>query len=281
MLLQSFVPMVLTASKTAAAFATKNSNALLTGVALTTLVGTVLSTISAVPKVVREVEKEQSDIEELARNDKDIARIKRAARIKVAKIIIVPVLLFFVCAGSIVGNAYINSKKIAALAAAYALSEQKIEDLENAAKEIAGPKKAGLIASKADEEDIARRASTSRADVINTGHGDDLFWYRKTGHWVRANRDFIELAFNTVQQTLDGNQSKGTQGETVRINDLHELMCLPNDTELGQYFGWDPGDCVGVTLTSTGKHQWDDGTWEYYSVIDYTAKSFIGKGHLV
>ena len=280
MLLQSVMPMVLNAGKTAASFASKNSNALLTAVALTTLMGTTLSVISAVPKVINVEEKKRDDLE-IARNDKERAQIKRAAAIKVAKIVVVPALMFFVCAGSIVGNAYLNSKKLAALAAAYALSEQKLEDIEKATQEIAGPKKAGLIQAKADEEDIARRASTSRDDVINTGHGEDLFWYRKMGYWMRGNQDFINLAFLNVQKALDGDQTKGIEGETMHINELHEFLNLPTDTELGEYFGWDPGDCVGVTLTSTGKHTWDDGTTEYYTVIDYTAKSFIKEGYLV
>lgn len=274
---ETFMPTILNVGKTAAAFATKNSNALLTGIALTTLTGTALAVASAVPKIIEELDREKSDLE-IARNDGERKKIKRAARLKVAKIIIVPALLFFICGSSIIGNAYINSKKIAALAAAYALSEQKIEDLENATKEIAGPKKSSLIKQKADELAV-ERCETSKDAVVNTGHGNDLFYNRKFDYFFRSNQDFINLGFKNVQTTLDGTSL--ITGETQRINDLHEYLNLPNDGELGCLFGWHPGDNVGVTLTSTGKKIWDDGTSEYYTVMDYTAK-YLGKaGQLV
>ncbi len=279
MLLQSLVPALLTASKTAAAFATKNSNALLTGIALGTLMGTALSVASAVPKVMKVEETKKEDLE-IARNDEERKHIKRAAAVKVAKILVVPVLMFLVCGGCIIGNAYINSKKIAALAAAYALSEQKIEDLENAAKEISGPKKAALISEKAGKDDIERRASRNEEDVITTGHGDDLFWEPKTGHWLRANRDFVLLAFSEIDKLVNNGL-----GDTIHLNELFERLKLPCETELGQWFGWDPndeyGNVVGCNLVNTGKHFWDNGNSDYYTIIDYTVK-FLGKtGHRV
>lgn len=274
---ETFMPTLMSLGKTAAAFATKNSNALLTGIALTTLTGTALAVASAVPKVIEELDREKSDLE-IARNDDERKKIKRAARIKVAKIVAVPVLLFVICGSSIIGNAYINSKKIAALAAAYAISEQKIEDLENATKEIAGPKKSALIKQKSDQL-AAERCETDKDAVINTGHGEDLIYNRKFDYYFRANPDFVNLAFKNVQSTLDGTSL--IEGETQRINDLHEYLNLPNDGELGALFGWHPGDNVGVTMSSTGKKIWNDGTSEYYTVMDYTAQ-YLGKvGQLV
>lgn len=274
---ETFMPTLMSLGKTAAAFATKNSNALLTGIALTTLTGTALAVASAVPKVIEELDREKSDLE-IARNDDERKKIKRAARIKVAKIVAVPVLLFVICGSSIIGNAYINSKKIAALAAAYAISEQKIEDLENATKEIAGPKKSALIKQKSDQL-AAERCETDKDAVINTGHGEDLIYNRKFDYYFRANPDFVNLAFKNIQSTLDGTSL--IEGETQRINDLHEYLNLPNDGELGALFGWHPGDNVGVSMTSTGKKIWNDGTSEYYTVMDYTAQ-YLGKaGQLV
>ena len=276
-MLESFMPTLLSFGKTAAAFATKNSNALLTGLALTTLTGTALAVASAVPKLMEVEEDKKADLE-IARNDEERRKIKRAARLKVAKIIIVPALMFLICGGCIVGNAYINSKKIAALAAAYALSEQKIEDLENATKEIAGPKKSSLIAQKADQL-AAERCETDKDAVINTGHGEDLFYYRKEDYYLRSNQDFINLAFKNIQSNLDGTNIY--EGETQRINDLHEYLNLPCDGELGYLFGWHPGDQVGVNMSSTGKKIWNDGTSEYYTVIDYTAQYLGKEGQLV
>ena len=264
---QNIVPMLARSSKVAFSFATKNSNALLATTGLLSLMGLTGSLISAVPKVKEEVQKAKDDLE-IAKDEETERKIKAGAAKRVALILIVPILLFFVCSGSIIGNAYLNDKKLAALATAYALSEQKIEDLEAAAKEIVGGKKA-----------VERRASRNEEDVIETGHGNDLFWEPKTGHWLRANNDFVILAFKNVQQVLDGTEM--ISGDKQTLNDLFEYLKLPSNTEIGQWFGWHPGDNVGCNLLNTGKHYWDNGKDEYYKVIDYYI-IFMGKeGHHV
>lgn len=277
MVLSSLVSTVMTIGKSAALFASENSNALLTGVALTSLTTTTFSLISAIPKVMNEFEKRDEDLE-IARNDRERKQIERGARIKVAKLVVIPVLMFLLCATSIISNAYINSHKMAALATAYALSEQKVDDLEKAAKNIAGPKKASLIDEQAAGDDIERRGSKNEEDVIETGHGNDLFWEPMTGHWLRANNDFINLAFTNIDNIVRGDSY--TQGETQRLNDLFERLKLPENTELGQWFGWRPTGAgesiIGCTLTETGKHLWSNGKSEYYTVINYSAK-YLGK----
>ena len=276
MFLQSLMPMMLSGGKAAISFATKNSNALLTTTALLGLTGTVVSVVKAVPKVTKEVEQMKSDLE-IARDEETERRIKRAAIRKVAAILIVPALMILICGGSIIGNAYLNNKNMAALAAMYALSEQKIDDLEKAAKDIAGGKKAALIEEKASHMDIERRAPRNEEDVISTGRGNDLFWEPKTGHWLRANRDFILLAFKDMQAIV--NDINADEDE-MTLNRILENLKLPCETQLGNLFGWQPGDSVNVSLATTGKHFWDDGSDEYYSFIDYKVKYLGPEGKL-
>lgn len=277
-MIQQLVSMSLRSSKIAFSFATKNSNALLAALGLISLGGTVTSLVQAIPKVKEERAKLAADLE-IAKDEEVAKKLKAAAAKKVAIILAVPAIMIFICAGSIIGNAWLNSRKIAALAAAYALSEQKVEDLEAAAKELVGPKKAALIEDEANHRDVERRASRHEEDVIETGHGDDLFYEPKTGHWLRANRDFVILAFKNVQEALDGTNTK--EGVEMNVNELFEFLKLPTDTEFGQWFGWYPGDHCGCSLVNTGKHYWDNGTDDYYTTIDYSAK-FLGKtGHLV
>ena len=271
MMFEQIISMGLRSSKVAFSFATKNSNALLAGVGLLSLTGTVTSLVSAIPKV-KAVKKKLAEDLEIAQNEDVAKKLKRAARRKVALILAVPVLMITICGGSIIGNAWLNNRKFAALAAAYALSEQKIEDLEAAAKEIAGQKKAALIEEQAGHMDVERRASRHEEDVICTGHGNDLFWEPKSGHWIRANRDFIKLAFSDI----DGMVNNVNCGEEVTLNDLYSRLKMPDDTDTGRFFGWRPGDVVGVSLSTTGKHFWDNGTDDYYTEIGYSA-TFLGK----
>ena len=278
MVLNQFISMAVRSSRVACSFATKNSNALLATLGLTTLGGTVISLFKAVPDCMDELDRLKEDLK-IAKDEETAKKLKRAAKKKVAIILAVPALMTFICAFSIIGNAYINNKKLAALAAAYALSEQKIDDLEQAAKEIAGGKKAALIEDEASKKDVERRGSRNEEDVISTGHGDDLFWEPKTGHWLRANRDFVLLAFSDIRTAVDGTEI--ISGDRQTVNDLFERLKLPTDTEFGQWFGWDPGDHVGCNLVNTGKHYWDNGKDDYYTVIDYTAKFLGREGHRV
>lgn len=266
--LTALMPMALKSGRAIASAAVKNSNALLATSALLGLCGTVVSTARAV-KQIQEVVKHRDDDLEIARNEETERKIRRAANKKVALILIVPVIFFFICSGSIIGNAYLNNKKLAALAAAYALSEQKVEDLEKAARDIAGGKKSGLIEEYAGQQDVERRASRHEEDVICTGHGNDLFWEPKTGHWIRANRDFIKLAFSEMDAYV---RDINSDEDEMNLNRLFEMLKLPSETTLGMLFGWQPGDIVGVNLNTTGKHFWDDGSEEYYSIIEYQVK---------
>lgn len=273
-----FISMAVRGSSSVCSFATKNSNALLAALGLISLGGTVTSLTRAIPKIQELKQKLNEDLE-IARDEEVAKKLKRAARKKVAIILAVPILMYVICAGSIIGNAWLNNKKLAALATAYALSEQKIEDLEQAAKEIAGGKKAALIEDAASRKDVERRASRHEEDVIETGHGTDLFWEPKTGHWLRASRDFVLLAFKNVDSVVQGTEF--IMGQEQTVNDLFEYLKLPDRTEFGQWFGWKPGDIVGCSLVNTGKHFWDNGKDEYYTVIDYSCM-FTGKeGHRV
>lgn len=275
-MLANIMPMAVKSGKVALSFLTKNSNALLATAGLLGLTGTVVSLIKAVPKVQMELKKAKEDIE-IAKNEEVAKKIKRAAAKKVAIILAIPVLMFFVTAGSIIGNAYINNKKIAALAAAYALSEQKIEDLEDAAREIVGDKKAQLIDAEAGAKDIQRRAPRNEDAVIDTGRGNDLFWEPKSGHWIRSNRDFIRLAFSEMDAI---SKDMGSDEDDLKLNCLFDRLKLPADTQLGELFGWQPQDVIGCSLSSTGKHFWEDGSDEYYTVIDYTVRYLGPEGKL-
>lgn len=275
-MLANIMPMAVKSGKVALSFMTKNSNAILATVGLLGLGGTVVSLIKAVPKVQTELKKAKEDIE-IAKDEEVVKKIKRAAAKKVAIILIIPALMIFVTGGSILGNAYLNNKKIAALAAAYALSEQKIDDLEDAAKEIVGDKKSQLIDAEAGDKDVKRRAPRNEDSVIDTGRGNDLFWEPKSGHWIRSNRDFIRLAFSEmdgISHSLDADE------DDMKLNCLFEHLKLPSDTQLGDLFGWQPGDIVGCSLTSTGKHFWSDGSDEYYTIIEYTVRYLGPEGKL-
>lgn len=270
------LPMALKGGQALASGMIKNSNALLAALGLISLGGTVVSLSRAIPKVKEEIRKRDDDLE-IAKDEETEKKIKRGAAKKIAIILAVPVLMIILCGGSIIGNAYLNNKKMAALAAMYALSEQKIEDLEKAAQEIAGGKKSGLIDEYAGQKDVERRAPKNEEAVVNTGRGNDLFWEPKTGHWIRANRDFIKLAFSEMDGFV--NNINTDEGD-MTLNRLLDNMKLPADTLLGELFGWQPGDIVGCNLTTTGKHFWDDGREEYYTVIDYTVKYLGPEGKL-
>ena len=270
------LPFAMKSGRALASGLVKNSNALLAALGLISLGGTVTSLVRAVPKVKEELRKRDEDLE-IAKDEETAQKIKRAAFKKVALILAVPVLMIVLCGGSIIGNAWLNNRKMAELAALYALSEQKIEDLEKAAQEIAGGKKAGLIEEYAGQKDVERRAPKNEEAVINTGRGNDLFWEPKTGHWIRANRDFIKLAFSEMNGFVNDMNS---DEDDMTLNRLLDNMKLPADTLLGNLFGWQPGDVVGCSLTTTGKHFWDDGSDEYYTVIDYTVRYLGPEGKL-
>jgi ribosomal protein L18E len=256
----NLVPSILKGSKVVQSFVVKNSGPILTTLGVCALSATVVSTYKAAVKAHAEIEKMHEELEDprTDKSEENLKKIKRAAAIKVAKIMLVPVLFALTCAGCIIGNNYIHMKKQATLAAAYALAEQNLKDYEDSLEPIVGKKKAEQVKEEIAHKDVERRGSSDPNIVWNTGKGDLLFFEPKTGHYIRSSHDSVRLAFEECNNKI--NNFKNHHEELI-ARELFEKLGLPReaiDSDIAAAYGYCSGETVGVNLNQTGTSAWGE-----------------------
>lgn len=262
----NLVPSILKGSKVVQSFVIKNSGPILTTVGCAALLASTVSMYKAAVKVKVEKEKAEEKIA-AAKDEETIKSIKKAAAIKVAKIMLAPVLFALICAGCIISNNYIHLKKQAGLAAAYALSEQTLKDYEDSLEPIVGKKKAEQVREEVAHKDVERNAPKSEESVINTGTGNTLFYEPKIGIWLRSNHDAVRLAFSEANNELNNYKC---HKEELYMCDVYEKMNLPKsicESAYANAYGYCSGESVGANLNQTGTSPWN----EPYVYINYHA----------
>lgn len=259
-MIASFMPSIVKGSKVVQSFVVKNSATILTTLGVCTLGAAIVSTYKAAISAHDEIVKMKKELEDkrTSQDEETLKRIKKAAYIKVAKIMIVPILFALMCAGCIVGNNYIHLRKQAALAAAYALSEQTIKDYEESLEPVVGRKKAELIQESVAHKDVARNASTDPSMVWDTGKGDTLFYDPKVGLYFRSNHDSVRLAFSDINNKINNFKNRS---EETQLQDIYKGLCYPKhvqDCDTATAYGYCSGETVGVNLNVTGTSAWDE-----------------------
>jgi len=267
----NLVPSILKGSKVIQSFVIKNSGPILTTVGVASLLASSVAMYKAAVKVKIEKEKAEEKIA-VAPDEETIKQIKRGAAIKVAKIMLAPVLFAGICAFCIISNNYIHLKKQAGLAAAYALSEQTLKDYEDSLEPIVGKKKAEAVREEVAHKDVERNAPKTEDAVIDTGKGNTLFYEPKIGIWFRSNHDAVRNAFLSAHNSI--NDMK-VRKEEVRMEKIYKDLNLPKsiqDSVYAQSYGFLEGQSVGCNLNQTGTSPWD----EPYVYVNYHALNIDG-----
>ena len=256
----NLMPTVLRGSKVVQSFVVKNSGTILTTLGVCALSATVVSTYKAAVKAHKEVEKMHKEIEDpkTDKSEENLKKIKRAAAIKVAKIMAVPILFALMCAGCILGNNYIHLKKQATLAAAYALAEQNLKDYEESLEPIVGKKKSEQVQAEVARKDVERRTTVDKNNVYCTGKGDTLFQESITGFLFRSNHDAVRYAFEKNNNKLNNFKC---HSEELHVGDIWKDMNLPKnmvDSSVANAYGYCAGESVGVNLNVVTTTPWDE-----------------------
>lgn len=253
----SLVPSVLKGSKIVQSFVIKNSGPILTTIGIGSLVASSVAMYKAAVKVKAEKEKAEQKIA-IADSEETIKSIKKAAAIKVAKIMLAPVLFALICGASIIGNNYIHMRRSATLAAAYALSEQTLKDYEESLEPIVGKKKSELVKEEVAHKDVERRAPKDPNAVWETGKGNTLFWDTKSGLFFRSNHDAVRLAFSDANNKINNYK---VRSDEILLRDIYQALNFPKnviDSDMATAYGYNSGESIGVNLNQTGTSEWNE-----------------------
>ena len=149
----------------------------------------------------------------------------------------------------IIGGAKITSKRSAALAVAYSLSEKALTEYKTAIVETLGEKKAKSVIEAVDDK-LMQDSPVTKNEVIITEKGNTLCYDKLNDRYFKADMDSIKRAENQIncQMLREG---------YVSLNDFYDEVGLKH-TALGGSLGWKVDDgMIDISFTTCLA---DDGT---------------------
>lgn len=225
-------------TKTAGRFVSKNSSAILTILAVSGLVTTVIFSIDATPKAMALLE------ENVIYDDE--GNIQKPTAMEVVKItwkVFIPT----ACMGAatvacIIGAHSINQRRNAALATVYGLTDAAFREYKEKVAETIGKNKELKIRDDISADHV-RDNPVSKSEVVITGKGEVLCRDSLSGRYFKSEIEQIRRAINDLNRDF-------LTDMWVSVNDLYYALGISN-TKLGEEMGWDlDNGLVEVTFST-------------------------------
>lgn len=231
--------------KKAATFEKRHAAALLTGVAVVGLVTTAVTAYKAGKKVDDILAKHEENLKRVKKtdNNKEKTQVIKEVAKDMAPIIVPPVVLGVATAGCILGSHSVSNRRIAALSAAYSISESALKDMDKKMREVLGEKKTQSIKDAITKDKLKESDPPKKEQIIITGDGDCLCKDMYTGRFFRSNADKIGRAINYAS-------AEARNCMYVRLNDFYDQLGL-DSVPMGEDLGWNVDDLVDGTLPIT------------------------------
>lgn len=197
----------------------KNSPHILTGLGCAGLLSTAILSAKAAPKALKILE-----IEEERREKKRLEAMSKLDKVKLTWKCYIPTgVMGAVSIGCIIGANTVNTRRNAALASMYALTESAFREYkQKVVQEIGKPKETKI------QDEIAKDHITKnppQGNVILTGSGDVLCYDRLSGRYFMSSFETIRQKFNDLNYALRSEMR-------IDLNSLYYELGLP-PIELG------------------------------------------------
>lgn len=204
-------------------FIAKNSPTILTAMSVGGLVATTVMTASATVKAVELIEVREEDEQK---------RLSKTGIVKTAWKCYIPAgIMLASTALCIVSANSIHTKRNAALAGAYLLSETAFKEYRDKVKEVAGPKKAKKVEEEIVQDHVLATPKPDESIMVKTGHGDTLCFDNSTGRYFRASVEYLKKKENSLNEWL-------LKENWLTLNDIYYELGLP-PVALGYDLGYD------------------------------------------
>lgn len=243
-------------------FTKRNSPIILTGLAIAGVVSTVYSAYKAGPRADKILENYRKDMRDCHPEDKETKKIivEETAK-KMIPVVAPTVIMGTTTVACIIGSHSVSSRRIAALSAAYSLSESTVKNLNSKMEEMLGEKKARAIKDsimkdklKADSEKDKKILSDGQVIIPNDGTVlcKDLY----SGRLFYSNAEKINQAITKCSYDIISEMY-------ISLNEFYDAVNSPQlpRIPLGDDLGWNIDDtCDGqlpirlsALLTEDGK----------------------------
>ena len=234
---------------------TKHSPAILTGLGIAGMITTTVLAVKATPKALELINDATIDkVDDQVLNGKEpdeiVNTLTPIETIKAAWKPYIPAMIMgTVSVACIVGGSSVNTKRNAALATAYTLSETALSEYKNKVVETIGEKKEREIRDKIAQDKIENNPPVNR-EIVITEKGNTLCYDGVSGRYFKSDIENIRKVVNTLNSRLIDEMY-------VSLNDFYYEIGLKM-VDVGDRLGWNVND--GLIDVSYSTQLAEDGT---------------------
>ena len=182
--------------KTTKGFMHKHSPEILTGIGVTGMITSTVLAVKATPKALQLIEEAKTG------NDLYCEKLPIKSVIKVAWKPYIPAAVTMVLSAScIIGASAVNTKRNAALATAYAISEKTLLTYKDKVIETIGEKKEKEIREKIAQDEIDKRQPSTQ-QVYITSKGNTLCMDTISGRYFKSDIDTLKKIVNELNRQM-------------------------------------------------------------------------------
>ena len=217
-------------------FASKRSPEILTGIGIAGMITTTILAVRATPKALKLIkeQKEEESVDELSSFEV----------VKVAWKPYIPAMVTCIASTAcLIGASSVNTKRNAALATAYKLSETALSEYRDKVVETIGEKKERIVRDKVAEERV-KKNPVSKNEVIVTGNGKTLCFDPISGRYFMCSIEAIKKAENTLNKQMLHDISG-----YVSLNEFYDELGLDH-TSVGNDLGWNTNQLIDIDFSS-------------------------------
>lgn len=198
-----------------------HSPEILTGIGISGMITTTIMAVKATPKAVKIISQKEEEKGEILTPIETI-KVTWKNYIPAAVIGIISTSCL-ICANNV------NTKRNAALATAYSISETALRDYKDKVVETIGEKREKTV-KEAIAQDKIDNNPVVQENIIHTGKGNTLCYDLMFGRYFTCDVDVIEKAINRVNRNIN------IEGY-ASLNDFYVEIGL-EPTEIGDCLGW-------------------------------------------
>ena len=219
----------------------KHSPVILVCLGITGMVTTVVMASKATPKAKDILEALHEKQEEAEEENTKVMKVLKDVK-AVTPVYIPSIIMGSVTIACIIGSYSISTKRTAALATAYGISERTLKEYQSKVVETIGEKKEEKIRDEIVKDKV-KNDPPSNHEVICPGTGDMLCYDAVFGRYFTSNIEKLRKIANDLNRKL-------SREMYVSVNEFCDEIDIPH-TRLGNDIGWNVDDDIDFDFTST------------------------------
>ena len=200
----------------------KHSPAILTALGITGMIGTTVLAVKATPKALDLIENKKEEL------DKDKLTVVETVK-ATWKCYVPSAITCATSAACLIGASSVHTKRNAALATAYKLSESALIEYRDKVVETIGEKKEQSVRDAIAKDHVEKNPVTNN-EVIITDRGYTLCYDELSGRYFYSDIEKIKKAANELNRQMLNDMY-------VSLNELYYELGLEG-TKLGEQMGW-------------------------------------------